>query len=123
MVWGIHTIINARRCPLSKLQSPVNILNFNNTLIHKIKMIPYGKPQLEMFGSGDAKGYTLVQLIHTSNIMAHFSESGKTAFIDVFSCKDYDSADVKAVVEEYFSPEEIELCRITRDCVEKMRLV
>ena len=121
--WGSHLIINARRCNLAKMQSAPNILNFNTNLVHRIKMIPYGKPLLEMFGDGNKKGYTLCQLIMTSNIMAHFAEEDRTIYLDVFSCKDFSSEDVKAVVQEYFEPEEIESLRVSRDSLLPMKLI
>lgn len=43
-------------------------------LVKDIDMVPYGGPQVVHFGSGNKAGYTLVQLIETSNITAHFVE-------------------------------------------------
>lgn len=70
-------------------------------------MISYGPPQIIMFGDGNKKGYTLVQLIQTSNITAHFCEEDNAIFLDVFSCKPYNKSDVEKVVDEYFEPKVI----------------
>jgi S-adenosylmethionine/arginine decarboxylase-like enzyme len=65
-------------------------------------MVPFGQPQVVMFGSGNKKGYTLVQLIETSNITAHFVEENNSMYLDVFSCKDFDPEVVKEAVHEFF---------------------
>jgi S-adenosylmethionine/arginine decarboxylase-like enzyme len=67
-------------------------------------MVAYGAPQVVHFGSGDKSGYTLVQLIETSNITAHFCEESNDMYLDVFSCKPFNPKDVEAVVNLYFSP-------------------
>ena len=44
-----------------------------------------------VFGAYDAKaGYTLTQLIETSNICAHFVDESNSLFLNVHSCKDFD---------------------------------
>jgi hypothetical protein len=67
-------------------------------------MVPYGRPQIQHFGSGNKAGYTLVQLIETSNIVAHFVEETNDMYLDVFSCKPYDPLIVLQVVHRFFSP-------------------
>jgi len=70
--------------------------------VKRIDMVPYGEPQVVMFGSGNKKGYTLIQLIETSNIAAHFVEENNSMYLDVFSCKDFDPEIVKEAVNEFF---------------------
>ena len=77
-------------------------------------MIPYGPPQLVMFGTGNKKGYTLVQLIETSNICAHFVEETDDFYLDVFSCKYFNPEIVKDTVYEYFDAKHIEEAMFTR---------
>ncbi len=36
-------------------------------------------------------GYSMTQLIETSLISGHFANSSKSAYIDIFSCKWYDT--------------------------------
>jgi hypothetical protein len=71
-------------------------------------MVPYGEPQIVMFGTGNKKGYTLVQLIETSNICAHFVEETDDIYLDVFSCKPFFKDVVKETVQKYFEPEHID---------------
>lgn len=67
-------------------------------------MVAYGEPQIVMFGTGNKKGYTLVQLIETSNITGHFVEETDDMYLDVFSCKDFDPHVVTGIVAKYFDP-------------------
>jgi S-adenosylmethionine/arginine decarboxylase-like enzyme len=78
------------------------IRNFAKDLVRRIDMVAYGEPQVVLFGSGNKKGYTLVQLIETSNICAHFVEENNSMYLDVFSCKDFDPIVVKEAVFDYF---------------------
>ena len=81
---------------------PIVIGNFTRDLVRRIDMVAYGDPQIVMFGTGNKKGYTLIQLIETSNIAAHFVEENNSMYLDVFSCKDFDPSIVKETVREYF---------------------
>ena len=78
-------------------------------------MVPYGKPKVVMFGTGNKKGYTLVQLIETSNITAHFVEEKNDMYLDVFSCKVFDEKTVREVVNRYFYPGGMDTRLIQRD--------
>ena len=77
---------------------------FAKDLVQKIDMVPFGEPQVQHFGSGNKAGFTLVQLIETSNITAHFVEETNDMYLDVFSCKPFQPMDVEAMVSLYFGP-------------------
>jgi len=71
-------------------------------------MVSAGPPQLEYCLSGtDNEGYSLLQLITTSNITAHFVTKTKAAYIDIFSCKEFDTNVVDNLIQNYFSPKNI----------------
>ena len=105
MYWGYHMILDCGRCIPSSIRNPKTIYKFSKTLVKKIDMVPFGEPQVQHFGSGNKAGYTLVQLIETSNICAHFVEETNDMYLDVFSCKEFDQEIVKAIVNETFSPQ------------------
>jgi S-adenosylmethionine/arginine decarboxylase-like enzyme len=71
-----------------------------------------------MFGSGNKKGYTLVQLIETSNICAHFVEETDDMYLDVFSCKKFDICIVEATLQKYFNPVGIKKIYLERNADE-----
>jgi S-adenosylmethionine/arginine decarboxylase-like enzyme len=100
--WGKHLILDAAGCSPKMIGSEVVVANFARSLVKRIDMVPFGNPQVVMFGSGSKKGYTLVQLIETSNITAHFVEENNSMYLDVFSCKDFDPEVVEEAVKEFF---------------------
>ena len=100
--WGKHLVLDAGGCSPKMIGCPIVIKNFTKDLVKRINMVAYGDPQIVMFGTGNKKGYTLIQLIDTSNIAAHFVEENNTMYLDVFSCKDFDPSVVKETVREYF---------------------
>lgn len=111
-MWGKHAVINLYKC--SKVNCPKTILLFNDELVKKIDMVAYGNPFLQHFGTGDKAGFTLVQLIETSNITAHFVDETNDIYLDVFSCKEYDPSIVIEVAKKYFSPKNVHLTILER---------
>jgi len=107
--WGYHLIINAANCNPDAIRSRETIAEFSKTLIKEIDMKAYGPPRIVLFGKGARKGYTLVQLIQTSNIMAHFAEETNDVYFDLFSCKYYNPKQAIAVFKQYFQPTSIQV--------------
>lgn len=102
--WGFHLALDVGKCNPKLIRCPIQISAFSKALVQRIDMVPYGEPQIVMFGEGNKKGYTLVQLIQTSNITGHFCEQDNAAFLDIFSCKKYDIETAVKCVREYFEP-------------------
>jgi S-adenosylmethionine decarboxylase len=75
--------------------------------VRDIDMVAYGEPQIVHFGTGNKAGYTLIQLIETSNIAAHFVEENDSLYLDVFSCKPFDKKIVRKLVKEFFEASKI----------------
>ena len=105
--WGYHLIVNAAGCDPEAIRSKEVIKAFSEELVKKIDMVAYGKPNIVRFGTSVQKGYTLVQLIETSCISAHFSEDTNEVYLDVFSCKTFQQKDALAVFTKYFSPKKM----------------
>lgn len=110
-IWGQHLVLDLAGCPRDRLISADHITTWVKELVEAIKMKAYGEPVLEHFAthSYDAAGYTLLQLIETSNICAHFAENLGQVYIDIFSCKRFDSETAVQVCRKYFAPETVEL--------------
>ena len=106
--WGIHTISNVFRCNPLAIRDAGTIYNFNKALVKKIDMKSYGPPQIVHFGTGNKAGFTLVQLIETSNICAHFVEETNDFYLDVFSCKEFKQDAVESVIRDFFQPTAIQ---------------
>lgn len=100
--WGHHLRIDAGGCNIDSLKDYDNIYNFAKHLVEDIDMVAYGEPQIVKFGHGDKEGYTLVQLIETSNICAHLVDEYREIYLDVFSCKMFEPEKVVDLVKQYF---------------------
>ena len=112
--WGHHLIIDARCCNKEAIRSKHTIETFAKTLVKDIDMVAYGPPQVVMFGEGGKKGYTLVQLIETSNITAHFVEETNDIYFDIFSCKPFNPKIVLQLIKDIFQPTRIKTRFIKR---------
>lgn len=104
MTWGFHLLLDCSGCN-SKIRDKESIKDFINVLVYKINMKPVGDVFIRHLSpTVENTGYSVMQMIETSNITAHFVESNQTAYIDVFSCKEFDPTVVESIVREYFSP-------------------
>jgi len=112
--WGYHLILNVAGCDPEAICSKERIREFAKALVKGIDMVAYGEPQVVYFGTSVQKGYTLVQLIETSNITAHFTDDTHEGYIDVFSCKTFNPKDAIAIVKEYFKPVKFTSTFLTR---------
>jgi hypothetical protein len=106
--WGYHLIVNAASCDPGAISSSNTIKAFTKELVDRIDMVAYGPPKVVLFGEGHLKGYSLFQLIETSNITAHFADQSGDAYFDVFSCKSFDPKDALAVIHEFFHPKAVQ---------------
>ncbi len=107
--WGQHLILDISGCPKNLLADKNNILAWNKEIVNAIDMVAYGNPIVEHFAthSHDAAGYTLLQMIETSNIAAHFAENIGQVYIDIFSCKSFNVDTAIEVCKKYFQPQQI----------------
>lgn len=95
-------MVDAAGCDVAKISDKNNVAAFATELVKRIDMKAYGKPTVKHFGDGNKEGFTLIQLIETSNIAAHFVNEDGSMYLDVFSCKEFDQATVIETVKEFF---------------------
>jgi S-adenosylmethionine/arginine decarboxylase-like enzyme len=114
--WGKHLIIDAKGCFPAKAQDPEYIRSFIMDTVRLIEMTPFGETKLTHFADNtDFAGWTAIQLIETSSIVAHFLDINGDLYLDVFSCKDFEEQRVMDNLELFFSPDEIKHQVIWRD--------
>jgi S-adenosylmethionine/arginine decarboxylase-like enzyme len=111
--WGYHLLLDCTGC--SNIDDKDTILAFVKAVCERIGMTPHGDPVLEYLNEGRPnQGYSLMQMITTSNITGHFMELDGVAYIDIFSTKQFDVDSTLKVVDEYFHPRRSRLNFITR---------
>lgn len=103
--FGQHLIVDAAGCN-DRISDRDSLAQFASDLVKAIDMKAYGAPWIEHFGHDlpKASGFTLVQLIETSNITAHFCDDTGEAYFDIFSCKTFDEAVAIDVIQDHFAP-------------------
>lgn len=123
-IWGQHLILDFAGCPKEQLNDAENIRAWVKELVTAIDMKSFGEPVLEHFASHsfDAAGYTLMQLIETSNICAHFAENLGQVYIDIFSCKRFEVETAIEVCKRYFKPEQVQSHNLERGLFQPVML-
>ncbi len=114
--WGYHLILDCSACHVPSIQSRENVYNWITGLVRAIDMEPIGEPRIEYTAAefSDKAGFTAIQVIVTSSIVAHFIDSTGDIYIDVFSCKEFDNSIVIATIQNAFLPKRIRTNYLTR---------
>ena len=103
-VWGVASSIDIYDCDPELIRSADYIRQFVLDLCELIEMRRYGQTQVVHFGENErVAGFSMVQLIETSLISAHFANLTNTTYLDVFSCKPYDPDVVRDFAQRYFA--------------------
>lgn len=102
-VWGIASSIDIYECDPALIRSADHIRQFVKDLCELIEMKRFGETQVVHFGEDErVAGYSMVQLIETSLISAHFANQTNATYLDVFSCKPYNPDVVRQFSCDYF---------------------
>ena len=107
--WGRSASLDLHGCNPLLMKDPKILKRFVRGLCQVLKMKRVGPPEIKRFGHGKLRGYSVMQFIETSTITAHFDEVGCRAFIDVFSCREYDPRPVAQFSQKFFDAKD---CRI-----------
>lgn len=116
--FGQELILNLYDCDLKKISSGEEIKKFVIELCDNvIKMKRYGEALIPHFGHENpvTSGYSLVQLIETSSVTAHFSEYKKSVYLNIFSCAWFDPDKTAAFCKKFFDAKHIESQLIKRE--------
>jgi S-adenosylmethionine/arginine decarboxylase-like enzyme len=101
--WGLACSFDIYECDPSTIRDADKIRKFVYELCDLIAMKRFGDCQVVNFGEDErVAGYSMVQLIETSLISAHFANASNATYLDVFSCKPYDPDVVEKFATEYF---------------------
>lgn len=102
-IWGMAAAIDIYNCDPDLIRDAGAIRRFVIELCDLIKMKRFGETQVVNFGEDErVAGYSMTQLIETSLISAHFANLTNTVYLDVFSCKPYNSETVRDFARSFF---------------------
>jgi len=101
--WGLASSIDIYRCDPDTIRDADRIRQFVVELCDLIEMKRFGETQVIHFGEDErVAGFSMVQLIETSLISAHFANQTNAVYLDVFSCKPYDPEVVADFAQRFF---------------------
>lgn len=102
-VWGVASSIDIYECDPGAIRDADGIRRFVAELCDLIEMKRFGETQVVHFGEDErVAGYSMIQLIETSLISAHFANLTNAVYLDVFSCKPYDPDVVVEFAQRFF---------------------
>lgn len=116
-LFGQELILNLYGCDLKTISSQTKIRKFVIELCDNvIHMKRYGRAFIPHFGHENpiTSGYSLVQLIETSSVTAHFSEYKKSVYVNIFSCAWFDAKETTTFCKKFFSAKSVKAKLIKR---------
>lgn len=90
--YGLELILDLKGCELTDL-SQKKLKNFFAELCQKIDMERHGEPLFweDWSGTPHLHGISAIQFIETSNVVCHALPLLKAVYINIFSCKQFDT--------------------------------
>lgn len=113
--WGLECLVNLSGCSIKQISNKNVLKLFVKELCEHIEMKRVGNIHIKRFGSGNLYGYSIAQFIETSSIVAHFSESNGDAYIDIFSCKNFNPYSASYFCKNFFNAKDVQFKVVIRD--------
>jgi S-adenosylmethionine decarboxylase len=108
--WGLLSSIDLHECDADTIRDADAIKRFVVELCERIDMKRFGDCTVVNFGEHEeVAGYSMFQLIETSNISAHFANQTNTTYLDLFSCKYYNPAEAAEFAKEFFGAKDYKM--------------
>lgn len=106
--WGLEIQVDLTNCDADTIRDKELIENFVIELCDLIKMKRFGPCTVVHFGEDErVAGFSVTQLIETSLISGHFANQTNAAYINVFSCKEFDPKIVEDFCAAYFKAKDV----------------
>ena len=106
--WGLCTCIDLKGCDPAAIRDAERIRRYVVEVCDLIKMKRFGEPQVIHFGPNErVAGYSMTQLIETSLISGHFANETNAAYIDIFSCKEYEPGEAAEFTRRFFGADSV----------------
>lgn len=119
--WGYHLVVDCSDCN-HDVDNPKIVSKFLTELVKELKMIAVGKPIVHQFKGErveEGRGTSGVQIITTSSITFHSDDDQWSAYIDVFSCKEFHPKSVLKMIVKHFKPKHMIPLFLYRDASPK----
>ncbi len=114
--YGMELVLDLYDCDPQVIRSRRKLKEFVDKLCDILKMQKYGKCYLPYFGlkAEHTPGYSLLQFIETSSITGHFAEKTNSAYLNIFSCKEFDPIEATKFCKKFFKAKRVKKRLYTR---------
>jgi S-adenosylmethionine decarboxylase len=113
--WGYHLILDCSGCN-QKVDDPPTVTAYLKEMVQALKMVPVGEPLVHQFTGGEeGRGTTGIQIITTSSFTFHSDDDADQAYIDIFSCKEFEPQTAIDLTDRYFEPKKTGCLWLYRD--------
>lgn len=114
--WGKSVAIDLYSCPHERVSDRQILVDYVAQVLTVIKMKAHGPTYVDRFGDPalQLEGYSAMQFIETSSITVHLDEIGNRAFVDIFSCQDFDAKAAAEFTRDYFQAKEMKYTPLDR---------
>ncbi|PKL63140.1 MAG: S-adenosylmethionine decarboxylase [Methanomicrobiales archaeon HGW-Methanomicrobiales-2] len=114
--WGLYTSVDLKGCDPAAIRDAKKIHQFILELCDLIDMHRFGEPQIIHFGPCEkVAGFSMTQLIETSLVSGHFANETNAAYLDIFSCKEYEPSKAAEFCKSFFGAESVKYQVLFRD--------
>ena len=101
-IYGLELLLDCRVCNVKKFTEK-SIRQYLKKLIKLIKM----EAGLEPIFVKGIHGLDVIQFILSSQIAVHCVNHLELVFVDIFSCKDFDTGDARQFTQEWFESKDV----------------
>lgn len=107
--YGQELILDLYDCDPKIIRSRKKLQEFVNQLCVLLKMRKYGRAIIPHFGhhTPHTAGFSLVQLIETSSITGHFSELWNSVYLNIFSCRPFNTKKAAQFTQKFFRAKKV----------------
>jgi S-adenosylmethionine/arginine decarboxylase-like enzyme len=120
--WGYHLMLDCKElsCEFDLLNDEQYLRDFVKEMLVATDMKPWGEPLIARLTDDDGtfpdalSGFTVVQLLHTSNLTLHICDLTRTLYFDLFSCKRFSQEKAIDVIKKFFDPQGVRVTYLTR---------
>ena len=114
--WGLSSSIDLHNCDPDLIRDEDKIKEFVVKLCELIDMKRFGECKVINFGEDEeVAGFSMMQLIETSLISAHFANKTNRVFLDIFSCKYYSPKETAEFAKDFFDAKDYKFNYILRN--------
>ncbi|MFH1691216.1 MAG: S-adenosylmethionine decarboxylase [Candidatus Omnitrophota bacterium] len=107
--FGLEVVLDLYECDPKVIRSKKKLAEYATKLCKLLNMKKFGKTLLPHFGhqAAHTAGYSMLQFIETSSITGHFSELWNSAYINIFSCREFDAQKAIDFSVEFFGAKKV----------------